>query len=219
MSSPISTVAQTHDDAMSPQSSENENPSAATRVGSTAEMVEMIVRKLDWKKMFSSKRVSVLWNDTIERLLRQPEYCILGTVPVAPSKVYIYKRKGQSVIRDWSSTELDHSTDSGEWIAQYHPLLGKSRSINGEALLTWSSGIWENMFVTQPPCETVDISCVRFDQVHVKGGVTWKDVIKRIWILKRCHSMAGARFNWRSVSIEPVGVINKTSRRLERVAK
>lgn len=180
---------------MSPPLSEDESLSAATKVGSTAEMVEMIVRKLDFKKMFGVKRVSTLWNDTIERLLRQPEYCVLGTIAVAPTQVFTRATSPQGSIPNLVSIEPGQKVPLGSLVVQYHPLLKlvahsparNYRFIEGQSLLSWRSGIWEDMFLTQPPCKVIYLVSSKTNTwivVRAKGGVTWKDVLKELQLCK-----------------------------------
>lgn len=180
---------------MPPPLSEFDDLSAAATVCNTSELVEMILRKVDWKKMFGVKRVSILWNDTIERLLRQPEYQILGTVAVAPTQVFTVAPKPQGSVRNLVSIQPGQNAPFGSLVVHYHPLLkpvahnpaGNYRFIEGQFLLSWRSGIWEDMFLTQPPCKMIYlVSSDANTRIHVgaKGGVTWKDVIKELQLCK-----------------------------------
>lgn len=171
--------------------------------------------------MFDVKRVSVLWNDTIERLLRQPEYRVLGTVPAPPTQHCVFQMQNGQHICQVVPFEPDKKLVSGFLVVQCHPLLIAARSLpspnmrvfDAPMLLSWKSGTWEDMYISQPPCEVIHlrISSSRGTQtLKVNDGITWKHLIKALHQWKSSSYAARRSIDMNEIIVELDRTVGET---------
>lgn len=140
--------------------------SAAARTFKTTELLEQILKSLSIEDVVQAQRVNHKWRDVIAGSLELQQTLFLAA---APCHAYLYFRYDapHDTRRLVFTPELleDYHCLT---IAQHHPAFGYEEweqyashlriCVAYSKIVGWGSDIWENMFITQPPCERVHVA-------------------------------------------------------------
>lgn len=137
---------------------------AASAVFETAELLEHILSDLPTKQLAKARRVSSTWRDAVAQSTKLRKQ--LYQVPIKVISVLKYTSQGHNDLEPYISKDPNHIPE-GIRIISLHPMLQEGTmelqerltmiegTITIPRMLSLIPGQWENMFVSQPPCQKV----------------------------------------------------------------